>query len=242
MTDKKVEGSLKDIQLFDPTKKRHKKTKKSTKESAEEKKIISEASNKTKDLTEANHKEEEKRAIIEGKEEKKVPVSSSVFGPDFKPYDYKFLLDRIQGELKITIPQLSAKSKHKVEQPDLSRVGGKRTAWTNFSNTCDNLKRKPEHLLQFVANELNTEAAISGEDQHLLMKGVYNDKQIENVLSKYIREYVKCQSCGNTNTTLNKDPSTRKYFMHCLVCQSTRTVQVIKTVYHATSKGYRKKN
>lgn len=52
-------------------------------------------------------------------------------------------------------------------------------------------------------------------------------EQIENVLRRYIVEYVTCKTCKSPDTTLTKD--NRLFFMTCSSCGSTRSVQAIKT-------------
>ncbi len=47
------------------------------------------------------------------------------------------------------------------------------------------MKRSAEHVLQFVATELNTDAVFGGEQQ-LILKGKFANKQIESVLRRYI--------------------------------------------------------
>jgi translation initiation factor 2 subunit 2 len=47
------------------------------------------------------------------------------------------------------------------------------------------MHRQPEHVLQFVATELNTDATLGG-DQQLILKGKFIPKHIEGVLRRYI--------------------------------------------------------
>ena len=47
------------------------------------------------------------------------------------------------------------------------------------------LHRQPDHVLQFVATELNTDAVL-GAEQELILKGNFLPKYIETMLKKYI--------------------------------------------------------
>lgn len=47
------------------------------------------------------------------------------------------------------------------------------------------MHRQPEHVIQFLYSELGTQGSVDGA-QRLVMKGRYTQKQIENVLRKYI--------------------------------------------------------
>ena len=49
------------------------------------------------------------------------------------------------------------------------------------------LHRQPKHLLAFLFAELGTSGAIDGNNQ-LIIKGRFQQKQIENVLRRYISE------------------------------------------------------
>ena len=57
--------------------------------------------------------------------------------------------------------------------------------FANITDICRRMRRQPEHVIQFLYSELGTQGSIDGS-QRLIMKGRYNNKQIENVLRKYI--------------------------------------------------------
>jgi translation initiation factor 2 subunit 2 len=127
-----------------------------------------------------------------------------------------------------------------VKQPEVVRFGTKKSAWINFQEICDILRRSNEHLSKFIFVELGTKGSIAGGSQ-LILKGRFMEKQIENLLKKYITEYVLCQMCKCMNTSLERDPSIRAFTMKCENCGSTRSVNPIKEGYTAVSKGDRKK-
>ena len=74
------------------------------------------------------------------------------------------------------------------------RVGSKKTAFANFNEIAKMLHRQPKHLLLFLFAELGTSGAIDGSNQ-LIIKGRFQQKHIENVLRRYIKEYVTCHTC-----------------------------------------------
>ena len=127
-----------------------------------------------------------------------------------------------------------------VKQPEVVREGTKKTCWTNFQDICDNLGRSSDHLSKFILMELGTEGSIARETQ-MILKGRYQEKQIENLLKKYITEYVMCQMCKSIDTILTKDSSIRMFTMTCKRCACTRSVQSIKEGYHHVSKAERNK-
>ena len=78
------------------------------------------------------------------------------------------------------------------------RVGSKKTAFANFNEIAKMLHRQPKHLLMFLFAELGTSGAIDGSNQ-LIIKGRFQQKHIENVLRRYIKEYVTCHTCRSVD-------------------------------------------
>ena len=100
------------------------------------------------------------------------------------------------------------------------------------------LHRLPDHLIQYLFAELGTTGSIDG-GQRLLIKGRFQQKQIEIVLKRYIgnftfvilAEYVQCKTCRSPDTNLVKE--NRLFFLQCESCGSSRTVSAIKTGFMA---------
>eukprot|EP01069_Polyplicarium_translucidae_P001426 Polyplicarium_translucidae@DN1658_c0_g1_i2.p1 len=113
-------------------------------------------------------------------------------------------------------PELQGAKKYTIRPPTASRVGSRRTAWTNFSSICELLDREEEHVFQFVLSELGTEGSIS--KTCLTLRGRYNTKHFESLLRKYITEYVTCHMCKSGKTKLKRDPSTRLFENRCSAC------------------------
>jgi len=100
------------------------------------------------------------------------------------------------------------------------------------------MKRHDEHVTQFLFAELGTSGSVDGS-KRLVIKGRFQQKQLENVLRRYIVEYVTCKTCKAPNTELEKGES-RLYFVTCNICGSRRSVQPIKQGFQAHV-GKRKK-
>ena len=94
------------------------------------------------------------------------------------------------------------------------------------------LHRQPKHLLAFLQAELGTVGTIDGSNQ-LILKGKFQQRNIETVLRKYIKEYVFCHTCRSPDTILNKD--VRLFFLQCMTCHSKCSVQSIKTGFQAVT-------
>lgn len=93
------------------------------------------------------------------------------------------------------------------------------------------LHRQPKHLLDFLLAELGTSGSVDGNNQ-LIIKGRFQQKQIENVLRRYIKEYVTCHTCRSPDTILQKD--TRLFFLQCETCGSRCSVASIKSGFQVS--------
>ncbi|KAI4901798.1 hypothetical protein NFI96_033032 [Prochilodus magdalenae] len=151
-----------------------------------------------------------------------------------RDYTYDELLSRVFNIMREKNPDMVAGEKRKfvMKPPQVVRVGTKKTSFVNFTDICKLLHRQPKHLLAFLLAELGTSGSIDGNNQ-LVIKGRFQQKQIENVLRRYIKEYVTCHTCRSPETILQKD--TRLYFLQCETCHSRCSVASIKTGFQAVT-------
>lgn len=151
-----------------------------------------------------------------------------------RDYTYDELLNRVFNIMREKNPDMVAGEKRKfvMKPPQVVRVGTKKTSFVNFTDICKLLHRQPKHLLAFLLAELGTSGSIDGNNQ-LVIKGRFQQKQIENVLRRYIKEYVTCHTCRSPDTILQKD--TRLYFLQCETCHSRCSVASIKTGFQAVT-------
>lgn len=137
------------------------------------------------------------------------------------------------------------------------REGNKKTIFANVSDICKRMHRQPEHVIQFMFAEMGTTGSVDGSGR-LVIKGRFQQKQLEHVLRQYIGrcqkprnddalgliitfpvEYVTCKTCKSFDTILTKE--NRIFFMSCESCGSRRSVNAIKTGFQAQV-GKRSKN
>merc|ERR1712034_202251 len=170
----------------------------------------------------------------EDKENEGPGDSSDPWTGSDRDYTYPELLNRVFGIMRDKNPEMVAGEKKKfvMRPPQVVRVGTKKTAFANFTEIAKMLHRQPKHLLAFLFAELGTSGAIDGNNQ-LIMKGRFQQKHIENVLRRYIKEYVTCHTCRSPDTILNKE--TRLFFLQCMTCHSSCSVQTIKTGFQAVT-------
>lgn len=183
---------------------------------------------KKKDLDELVAEEERKE--IEDKENEE---TSLWFGSD-RDYTYDELLVRVFNIMREKNPDMVAGKKQKfvMRPPQVVRIGTKKTSFANFTEICKTLHRLPKHLLDFLLAELGTSGSVDGNSQ-LIIKGRFQQKQIENVLRRYIKEYVTCHTCRSPDTILQKD--TRLFFLQCETCGSRCSVASIKSGFQAVT-------
>jgi len=147
-----------------------------------------------------------------------------------RDYTYDELLNFVITKV-ITKPCVQ-RPRFVVRPPQVLRVGTKKTSFVNFAEICKALHRQPKHLIDFLLAELGTSGSVDGNSQFII-KGQFQSKQIENVLRRYINEYVSCHTCRSPETILQKD--TRMFFLQCESCGSRCSVANIKSGFHAVT-------
>lgn len=163
-----------------------------------------------------------------------VDENSSTWAGSDRDYTYDELLKRVFEIILDKNPDMAGgrKPKFVMRPPQVLRVGTKKTSFANFTDICKTLHRQPKHLLDFLLAELGTSGSMDG-NQQLIIKGRFQPKQIENVLRRYIKEYVTCHTCRSPETILQKD--TRLFFLQCESCGSRCSVASIKSGFQAVT-------
>jgi translation initiation factor 2 subunit 2 len=146
---------------------------------------------------------------------------------------YELLLSRFFTLLAQKNPDhaSSGSRSYKIPPPQCLREGNKKTIFANIAEICKRMKRTDEHVTSYLFAELGTSGSVDGS-RRLVIKGRFQQKQIENVLRRYIMEYVTCKTCRSPDTELNKGEN-RLYFITCNSCGSRRSVTAIKTGFSA---------
>ncbi|KAL1893385.1 translation initiation factor eIF-2 beta subunit [Ceratocystis pirilliformis] len=187
---------------------------------------------------------------LEGKDVDNAPAEEEVGDMDLgtgiwahnetKPLSYNMLLERFFHQLSQKNPDhaLSGSKSYKIPPPQCMREGNKKTIFANIAEICKRMKRTDEHVTAYLFAELGTSGSVDGS-RRLVIKGRFQQKQLENVLRKYIIEYVTCKTCKSPDTELNKGEN-RLSFITCNSCGSRRSVAAIKIGFSAQI-GRRKK-
>ncbi|KAL0945807.1 hypothetical protein HGRIS_012093 [Hohenbuehelia grisea] len=157
-----------------------------------------------------------------------------------RDYTYPELLTRFYASLHAANPALlsSSSKRYTIAPPSIHREGNKKSIFANVTDICKRMHRQPEHVIQFLFAEMGTTGSVDGAGR-LVIKGRFQQKQVENVLRRYIVEYVTCKTCKSPDTLLTKE--NRIFFMSCESCGSRRSVNAIKSGFQAQV-GKRSKN
>jgi len=107
-----------------------------------------------------------------------------------KVINYESLLSRFFTLLHDSHPDLASSGgkSYKIPPPQCLREGNKKTIFANIADICKRMKRTDEHVTQFLFAELGTSGSVDGS-RRLVIKGRFQQKQIENVLRRYIGKY-----------------------------------------------------
>jgi translation initiation factor 2 subunit 2 len=169
---------------FDPTALKKKKKKKSTKtaDTDDFDAKLAEAG-----VAEDGEGEEEDNEVQEGDLEKGTGIWQH---SATTPINYNLLLARFFALLHNHHPDMlsSGSKSYKIPPPQCLREGNKKTIFANIAEICKRMKRTDEHVMQFLFAELGTNGSVDGS-RRLVIKGRFQQKQIENVLRRYIGGY-----------------------------------------------------
>lgn len=159
-------------------------------------------------------------------------AGTTITGYHFKEYPYSELLSRVFAIIRENNPEASLdRKKFSIIPPVIAREGSKKTSFSNIVDFCKRMNRPADHLTAFLLTELATTGS-SDAAGRLLIKGRFQQLQVESVLKRYIQEYVTCKTCRAPETHLVKDNTSRLMFMECEKCSSRRSVAPIKSGFN----------
>ena len=172
---------------FDPTalKKKKKKPKaKGTDSTDFEAKLAEAGVNGEGETNEDANAKAEEGGGVEGD----MDIGTGIWGHDeTRPIRYDKLLERFFAHLHSAHPDLMAggSKSYVIPPPQCLREGNKKTIFANIPDICKRMKRSDEHVMQFIFAELGTSGSVDGS-RRLVIKGRFQQKQIEGVLRRYI--------------------------------------------------------
>merc|ERR1712159_678341 len=117
----------------------------------------------------------------------------------------------------------------------------KHTLVANFGVICQQVNRPMAHMMLFMTTELGATASIKGDGCGLVLRGRFKDGQIDILIKKYCRQFVKCPTCCSFKTKIKHDSSIRSYIQSCEHCQASCTLAAISQPTYQAQVGRRKK-
>ena len=135
-----------------------------------------------------------------------------------KNIGYELLLSRFFTLLAQKNPDhaSSGSRSYKIPPPQCLREGNKKTIFANIAEICKRMKRTDEHVTSYLFAELGTSGSVDGS-RRLVIKGRFQQKQIENVLRRYISklpyplrslQHILIMNQWNTSPARPADPQT----------------------------------
>jgi translation initiation factor 2 subunit 2 len=130
--------------------------------------------------------------------------------------DYRSMLDRAYEQL----PEQSISIERFSVPRAIVRRQGRRSVIVNFKEIADELRRDPEHILNFLKNETATRANFDGI--RTVFQGSFNYDTIRNLLEIYTKKYIICPVCNRPDTHIVKDK--RLFFLQCEACGARSSI------------------
>jgi translation initiation factor 2 subunit 2 len=211
------------VDSFIDSKKKKKKNKDKEHQEIDENQITNEEQ-EIADMFDLKQKKRKKDKKDKSKDE---TVNENKYSEDYDPpnYTYEILLNQLYLNFQHNNINV-VKTKNSLKLPIVNRLGSKKTGWLNFKDCCASIGREQTSIINYLTGELSTEANMDGNGI-LVIRGIYNQKNIENLLRKFIINYVQCSVCKSLETNTRKDSNSRINFLECLACKSTRALQQI---------------
>ena len=122
-----------------------------------------------------------------------------------QPINYDLLLKRFFSLLHSHHPDLASSGtrSYRIPPPQCLREGNKKTIFANIAEICKRMKRTDEHVRHFLFAELGTSGSVDG-NKRLVIKGRFQQKQIENVLRRYIGMFPHSETKSQANYYLSR--------------------------------------
>jgi len=134
--------------------------------------------------------------------------------------DYEKMLDKAYKSL----PEQGDKTSRFQVPSVMGSVQGNKTIISNFSQICDVVNRKQSHVFKFFLRGLATSGEIN--QNTAIFIGKFGRNRLQELLDKYLDEYVYCKECKKPETKLvRKD---RIAFMKCGVCGARHPIKSLK--------------
>ena len=118
------------------------------------------------------------------------------------PYDIDDLVNRFSEKYIEITGSLGGKAKASIKRPEIQPLNRK-VYIHNFRAVCTSMNRDSIEVSNYIAKELKIQTSISG-DGTLIIHGSYRKNKIEDIVKKYIVNFVQCLLCRAHDTIIKK--------------------------------------
>ena len=132
--------------------------------------------------------------------------------------NYDYLLERLYQK----VPPKSGTAEYKIPQPEIIRIGNQ-TIIRNFREISQALKRDPNLVARYLQKELAAAGSYDAGSGQLVLNVKVSRKVVNQFLQLFMKQYVRCPTCGSIDTKLVKEGRTLK-----LVCEACGAEQPVK--------------
>ncbi|RNF27455.1 translation initiation factor [Trypanosoma conorhini] len=154
-------------------------------------------------------------------------------------YNYSVMLRRLFVALNRNKESSAMSERNKLPEPKLEKIGKKKVIITNFGRICQAFNRPVQDVKDYIEKELSVGGNLDSNDALILKYEIQKSTAFDNILYKYLDEFVKCNSCHRIDTTLTKEG--RRMELRCNWCTATRTVQAVGSATYSAQVGKRSK-
>ncbi len=133
--------------------------------------------------------------------------------------DYDKMLDRLYASLPA-----QALQKERFEMPVVeSFPQGPKTFIKNFSSIVKTIRREEKDVIKFLNKELAAPANV--EEGRLALTGKFSQKQLQELMVRFITEYVLCHECKKPDTNF-----TERNGVKVLKCEACGALSPVKRI------------
>ncbi len=133
-------------------------------------------------------------------------------------YDYETLLNRLYEK----VPPKSGSAEYELPTPQIIRLGNQ-TVIRNFREISQRLKRDPNLVARYLQRELAAAGSYDPNSGQLILNVKVSRKVIAKFLDLFLKNYVRCPTCGSIDTRLERRGKT-----WILVCEACGAEQPVK--------------
>lgn len=134
--------------------------------------------------------------------------------------DYEELLKRARKQLPEKVFETS-----RFEIPKIrSAIEGNKTIIINLREILERLNRSESHFLKYMAGELATSVTVEGA--RAVFAGKHAKITLQNLLQRYVKEYVICNECKKPDTILITED--RITYKKCEACGASSAVKPLR--------------